>query len=261
MVSSDSDKIVLRRAVEDQPYPLLFVTISGAHLYGFASKDSDYDLRGVHVLTASEVMGLSEPEETIEFLGRPEDDGDIDLDIVTHDVKKFMLMMLKRNGYVLEQLFSPLVMHSTDAYEELKVLGRGCVTANHYHHYLGFSRNQWELFRKETPPRVKPLLYTYRVLLTGIHLMRTGEIEANLSILNDLRCRERLSYIDDLIARKADGGEHSVLTAADMKFHESEYHRLTAELVQAHETSSLPNQPSSRDGLNDLLLRIRAEAS
>ena len=31
-------------------YPLVFATISGAHLYGFPSADSDFDLRGVHPL-------------------------------------------------------------------------------------------------------------------------------------------------------------------------------------------------------------------
>ncbi len=36
----------LHRIVAAQPYPLLFATISGAHLYGFPSPDSDYDLRG-----------------------------------------------------------------------------------------------------------------------------------------------------------------------------------------------------------------------
>jgi hypothetical protein len=41
------------------------------------------------------------------------------------------------------------------------------------------------LFEKERPRRVKPLLYVYRVLLTGIHLMRTGKIEANLVTLNE----------------------------------------------------------------------------
>jgi predicted nucleotidyltransferase len=35
----------LHRIVAAQPYPLLFATISGAHLYGFPSPDSDYDLR------------------------------------------------------------------------------------------------------------------------------------------------------------------------------------------------------------------------
>jgi predicted nucleotidyltransferase len=36
--------------VAAQPYPLLFATISRAHLYGFPSPDSDYDLRGKQVL-------------------------------------------------------------------------------------------------------------------------------------------------------------------------------------------------------------------
>ena len=38
---------VLKRIVASQPYPLLFATIRGAHLYGFPSPDSDFDLRGV----------------------------------------------------------------------------------------------------------------------------------------------------------------------------------------------------------------------
>ena len=36
----------IEKQVADHPYPLLFATISGAHLYGFPSPDSDYDLRG-----------------------------------------------------------------------------------------------------------------------------------------------------------------------------------------------------------------------
>ena len=47
-----------------QPYPLVFATISGAHLYGFASVDSDVDLRGVHVLPLAEVVGLRTGPET-----------------------------------------------------------------------------------------------------------------------------------------------------------------------------------------------------
>jgi len=51
------------------------------------------------------------------------------------------------------------------------------VTRHHSHHYLGFAATQWSPFEKDNPPRVKPLLYVYRVVLTGIHLMRTGQIE------------------------------------------------------------------------------------
>ena len=48
----------LHRIVAAQPYPLLFASISGAHLYGFPSPDSDYDLRGAHVLPLKNVIGL-----------------------------------------------------------------------------------------------------------------------------------------------------------------------------------------------------------
>ena len=39
-------------------YPVVFATVSGAHMYGFASADSDLDLRGVHQLPLPELVGL-----------------------------------------------------------------------------------------------------------------------------------------------------------------------------------------------------------
>ena len=100
----------LVREVRNHPYPLMFVTISGAHLYGFPSPDSDYDLRGIHVLPLSNVLGLDVADETVESSGVR--DG-LEIDLVTHDVKKFFGLLLKKNGYVLEQLYSPLVLHAT----------------------------------------------------------------------------------------------------------------------------------------------------
>ena len=96
--------------MEQHPYPLLFATISGAHLYGFESPNSDVDLRGVHLLPMDEVLGLTCNHETVEKSGIH--DG-LELDLVTHDVRKFMGLMLKRNGYVLEQLLSRLVVKTS----------------------------------------------------------------------------------------------------------------------------------------------------
>jgi hypothetical protein len=56
--------------VREHPYPLLFATVSGAHLYGFASADSDWDLRGAHVLPLSAVAGLDEGEATVKNSSR-----------------------------------------------------------------------------------------------------------------------------------------------------------------------------------------------
>src|SRR5690348_15254564 len=203
----------LQRQVDEHPYPLLFATISGAHLYGFPSPDSDYDLRGVHLLPLREVVGLKVAEETVEKSGVH--DG-LEVDLVTHDAKKFFGLLLKKNGYVLEQVLSPLVIHATPEHEELKAIARGCVTRHHAHHYLGFAATQWKLFDKERPRRVKPLLYVYRVLLTGLHLMRTGEVEANLVALN---AAAGLSHVADLIARKLAGPEKAAIDDADVAFH------------------------------------------
>jgi predicted nucleotidyltransferase len=208
------------------------------------------------------------------------------MDIVSHDVRKFFRMLLKKNGYVLEQLFSPLIVHTTPEHAELKEICRtrlnprssrgheahpsgkgesqslltsaatGVITKHHSHHYFGFAETQWKLFDKERPRRVKPLLYVYRVLLTGIHLMRTGEVEPNLVTLNE---EFRLPYIADLVARKLTGPEKSTLNDTDVAFHESEYQRLRVELQAAHDASRLPELPGdeTRAALNDLLVRVR----
>jgi uncharacterized protein len=245
----------LRDVVNRHPYPLLFATVSGAHLYGFPSPDSDYDLRGSHVLPVREVVGLDRGRETIETASN---DDNFELDLVTHDAGKFFGLLLKKNGYVLEQLYSPLVVHSTPEHEELKAVAADCVTKHHSHHYFGFAETQWRLFEKERPRRVKPLLYVYRVLLTGIHLMRTGLVEANLVRLDD---EARLTHVADLIARKIAGPEQSALNDSDFGFHEREYKRLRGDLEASSTASRLPEAPSARPALNDLLVRLRLGTS
>ncbi|MEM7478724.1 MAG: nucleotidyltransferase domain-containing protein, partial [Planctomycetota bacterium] len=119
----DNDKMMAH--VEGHPYPLVFATISGAHLYGFPSPDSDFDLRGTHVLPLETVVGLSQGRETVEKEGIY--DG-LEIDLVTHDVEKFFRLMLRRNGYVLEQVLSPLVVYETPEFHELRELAHECVT-------------------------------------------------------------------------------------------------------------------------------------
>jgi uncharacterized protein len=240
--------------IASQPYPLLFATISGAHLYGFPSPDSDYDLRGVHILPVREVVGLDSGRETVEVSAVR--DG-LEIDLVTHDVKKFFGLLLKKNGYVLEQLFSPLVLHTTPEHDELKAIATTCITRHHSHHYFGFAETQWGLFDKESPRRVKPLLYVYRVLLTGVHLMRGGAVEANLAKLNE---EFKLPYISELIERKLAGPEKSALSDVDVEFHRREFERLRGLLEDAYRASSLPETPAGRIALNDLLIRLRLGA-
>ncbi|MEH1823309.1 MAG: nucleotidyltransferase domain-containing protein [Nostoc sp.] len=240
--------------IRQQPYPFLFTTISGSHLYGFPSHDSDYDLRGVHILPVQEVVGLKTINETIEVSEIRES---LEIDLVTHDAKKFFLMLIKKNGYVLEQLYSPLILTTSPEHEELKTIAKNCITRHHSYHYLGFATTQWKLFQKQYTHQLKPLLYVYRVLLTGIYLMQTGVIEANLIKLNEVF---NLSYIPDLIAQKLAGTERSILSDINVAFHQREYERLRNQLQEASQSSQLPEAPSSTAALHNLLVHLRLKS-
>ena len=85
------DRDHLAEVARKGPEPI-FATISGAHLYGFASPDSDVGLRGAFMLPASEMLGLHAPDETITI----EDKTTIDLDWVAHDVRKFARLAASR---------------------------------------------------------------------------------------------------------------------------------------------------------------------
>ncbi len=248
-----TDDSCLINVISQQPYPLLFVTISGAHLYGFPSPDSDYDLRGIHLLPLTEIVGLKTGKETIEVSCWQ---SELQIDLVTHEAKKFFNLLLRRNGYVLEQLYSPLIVHTTDAHQELKSIAQRCITRHHSHHYLGFAKTQWRLFEKENPQRVKPLLYVYRVLLTGIYLMQSGVVEANLVTLNE---QFQLPYLTDLIQLKVTGAEKATLENDAIAVHQQEYLRLCQLLEEAGQTSDLPDEASAQADLHDLLLRLRLE--
>ncbi len=241
----------VQEATKQLPFPSLFVTVSGAHLYGFASPDSDVDLRACHLLPLWAFAGLDAPRETLE-ISRVEDG--LECDIVSHDARKFFLLLLKASGYALEQVLSPLVVSTSDAHAELCELARATISRRHARHYLGFARGQWKLFSSQSPPRVKPLLYTFRVLLTGIHLMRSGQLNANLEELNGEFNGPR---VDELIQLKRTTKEKITLSDGEFEFFQSEFERLIQMLGEAERGSILRAEPDNRADFDALLRRLR----
>ena len=232
------------------PYPTVFVTVSGAHLYGFASVDSDLDLRASHLLPAHEVVGLRTGPDTITT--DTWRDG-VELDVVSHDLLKFARMLTTRNGYVLEQLLSPLVVATSPAHRQLIGLAPGLTTRHHAHHYLGFAATQQRLSGRTG--ELKPALYTLRMLHTGIHLMRTGEVVADLGALSDL------PYVPDLIAMKRTA-EHGRFPSALRDTVDRDIARLRTQLETARDASHLPEHadPDAVEALHQLVVSTRLTA-
>ncbi len=234
----------------------VFVTISGAHLYGFPSADSDYDLRGCFVAPTRRVLGLGGYAETIERM----DDSPNPNDIVLHEAKKYVSLLLKNNGYVLEQIMSRLIVETSPWHEELKAIAPRCVNVLSLNHYIGFSHQQMALMRRRPDKQVKILLYIFRVLMTGIHLAKTGDVEPNVVTLNETF---RLPFIDELVAQKV-RQEHGVLTGdRPLSYFQGQYDDLLRQLEECRGQTSLPIAPPETivGELDDWLVRLRLAAA
>ncbi|WP_233508357.1 DNA polymerase beta superfamily protein [Spongiactinospora gelatinilytica] len=97
---------------------------------------------------------------------------------------------------------------------------------------------------------LKPLLYAFRVLLTGLRLMRTGEVVADVTRLYE----GAPPYLPELVAAKREA-EHGAPPAGA-----PDAVRLTAELAEAEERSALPEAATAGPALHDLLVRVRTGA-
>jgi hypothetical protein len=107
---------------------------------------------------------------------------------------------------------------------------------------------------REPVLKAKTLLYAYRVVLTGVHLLATGEVQAHLPTLNE---RFRLPFIPELITRKA-SAEFGALTGVDAEFHREQLDAWERRLERAYEASTLPAEPPVEE-LHHSLIALRLE--
>jgi uncharacterized protein len=244
----------LRAVVANQPEAHLFVTIGGAHLYGYPSAASDIDLRGCHRLPTDALFALERPSETVERL---EVAGSQEIETVSHEVEKYLRLMLKRNGAALEQIFSPLVVVETPALAELRELARGCITRGLCHHYRSAMQSTYRAYQREERRRAKPLLALYRLAMTAIHVLRHGDVETSLPRLNELYGFPHVTErIVALIERKR--ADEAATVAEDAPYL-ADIERLGAILDEAYAASRLPEMPSNRAALDAFLYRQRWE--
>lgn len=238
----------LRRFATENVPGLLFATVSGAHLYGFPSPDSDVDLRGSYAAPLDQILGLERPKETREPEGMVEGR---EVEMVGHEIGKYLRLLVKPNRYVLEQIFSPLVVLTSPAHEELKALAQAGLSRRLYYHYAGFARGEWREYQKPGVGKtVKRLLYIHRVLMTGITLLTEGVVEANI---HRLIARFPLD-LEPLLAMKT---REKAEVEGDDEPYRANIAALFEQLEAARESSPLPETVPNRPALSDFLVRLR----
>lgn len=195
-----------------------------------------------------DVLGLDSPRETREAEGIV---GGVEVELVGHEIAKYLRLLVKPNGYVLEQILSPLVVLTSPWHDELAALARAGLSKKLYHHYAGFARGEWRDYQKAGVGKtVKRLLYLHRVLMTGIVLLTEGVVEANLHRLN-----ERFGLnLAPLLAMKT---REQADVAGDDAAYTQAVAGLFEQLEKARELSLLPEDVPNRAALNEFLVRLR----
>ncbi|HEY8374964.1 MAG TPA: nucleotidyltransferase domain-containing protein, partial [Nannocystis sp.] len=159
------------------PGDVLQCGVTGSHAYGFSSPDSDLDLKGVFIAPTRALLGLRRPNDAVERLTTFEG---LECDLSLIEVGRALALLLAGNGNMLERLLTPFQLYTSPEVEELQALARGAISRRFIRHYQGFFRGTCREHERSQPPRAKGLLYAYRVALTGVHLLRTGELETDL---------------------------------------------------------------------------------
>lgn len=232
-------------------YVPFFTVVSGSHAYGFASSDSDVDIRSTFLFDKESLFGLESTKKTTITKTSETKDG-VEIDFVAQELRKFnKLIVTGENGHVLEQLFSPISLYESVEFKNYKdTVQKFFITKKLYKHYSGFALNQFEEFKKQKEKSLKTLLYAFRILYTGIYLFETGEIKTNLKELNEQIIKQ--SYINDLIALKT--SEKSIIEdAKKIDFFENEIIGLLSKLEDAYNESSLPETLRNSYKLNRIV--------
>lgn len=222
------------------PGTVLCCALTGSHLYGFSSPDSDIDLKGVALAPIEQLLGLGQPPEAFDRLEVFEG---VECDLTLNEAGRALRLLQKGNGNMLERLTSPWQVVPSHDLDALAALARGSVSRASYRHYAGFFRGICREHEKSPRPTAKGLLYAWRVALTGIHLLRTGEVEASLPRLLE---QHELELPRELIAHKEQNAEKGAVPPEMDARHRAWWPRLDELLRDARDSSPLPEEPSNR---------------
>jgi predicted nucleotidyltransferase len=227
----------------------LVVSLCGAHAYGFASVDSDLDLKGVWIAPTRELLGLRSPPSAVD---RQEWIDDVEVDFTVNELAQAVNGVLKGNGNMLERILDPAPLHAGAGLDELRALARKNLHKRSHAHYRGFAYSQRQAV-DPSAPQAKKVLYVLRTCLTGTHLLEASDVEPDLTALWQ---RYGFDEVPELIEHKR-AAERGSLPDAWIPKVPALLERAFARLDAALEHSQLPEQPSDAEALETWLVDRR----
>ena len=229
---------------------ILYACESGSRAWGFASEDSDYDVRFLYAHPLEWYLSIDERRDVIEL---PVNEV---LDIGGWELRKALQLMRKSNSVIYEWLQSPMVYRANSeflsdmraAMPEYFNLRAGV------HHYLSMARNTFEHDLQADQVRIKRYFYALRPLFAAMWIIQHHEVPPmQFEPLRGVLTDETVQHaIDELLQIKLVSDEKTLISPVPVlnQMIAQELHRCT-QMV-----GLLPKQENSSQTLNALFVKV-----
>ncbi|MBU7570709.1 MAG: nucleotidyltransferase domain-containing protein [Flavobacterium sp.] len=203
------DKILdkLKTVEKEKGVEILFACESGSRAWGFASPDSDYDIRFIYKHSLDYYLSLWEQPDVIEFMTEE------DLDGSGWDLRKTVKLLAKSNAPLLEWLHSPVIYYRNETFmKEILPLAEACFSpVACLHHYLGTTKNFMEVCSAEEV-KLKSYFYALRTALAGKWIIEKNTFPpvafSELLPIAPLEIQENIMELLDIKAQQDEGYLH-----------------------------------------------------
>lgn len=215
---------------------VVFQCVIGSRAYGLENEESDIDRRGFFLPPADVHWSLKGVPEQITCDETQEQ---------YWEIQKFITLALKANPNVLECLYSPIVERSTPLVDELLQMRSLFLSKLMYQTYNGYVMSQFKKLQagmhKHGQAKPKHVMHLIRLLLSGIHTLKTGHLSVRVENEKDrlMAIRENRFSWEDIDAWRK---------------------QLHQEFDQAYTETQLPDQPN-HEAANAFLLKARRFAA
>ena len=150
----------LRRIEEAENIKILLAVESGSRAWGFASPDSDYDVRFIYIRRLEDYLRLDAIRDVIEL---PINDV---LDINGWDLQKTLRLLHKSNPTLFEWFSSPIVYQKTEFADKFRDLMMHYFSSKKtMYHYVSMAEGNYREYLKGDLVRAKKYFYVLRPVL------------------------------------------------------------------------------------------------
>lgn len=192
---------------EKENVKILHAVESGSRAWGFASPDSDYDVRFIYVRKKEDYLRIDMPRDVIEW------QLDEVLDINGWDLKKALAQFHRGNATLFEWSNSPVVYRTTEIWTNIYETAKAyfSVKASAYHYY-GTANSTYSQYLQGSMVKYKKYFYALRPLLAGRFIQTyrcPPPVLFDTLMTMDMPCELRKS-IENLLELKKNSDEKEV---------------------------------------------------